>query len=110
MSRPQTAPALPAVAGTAGAHNALALADHLGGGAAGASARIIAAHSCPGCRATAGERCRTKSGRPARIHILRIGEAKHAAVPGPCPNCGIELVISRYQIRHVGTEVFGCAT
>jgi hypothetical protein len=38
VTRPQTAPALPVVAGTAGAHNALAPADHSGGGAAGASA------------------------------------------------------------------------
>lgn len=109
MSRPQTAPAALAL-GVAGVPNALAPAKPLGGGAAGASARIIAAHRCPGCRALPGERCLTKSGRPARIHILRIGEAKHAAAPGPCPNCGIELAISRYQIRHVGTEVFGCAT
>lgn len=78
------------------------------GGATGASARIVAAHRCPGCRAQPGERCTTSTGRPARIHVLRIGEAKHAAAPGPCPYCGDQLVISRWRISHAGTGEFGC--
>lgn len=79
------------------------------GGATEASAHIVAAHRCPGCHAQPGERCTTSTGRPARIHVLRIGEAKHAAAPGPCPYCGGQLVISRYRISHVGTGEFGCA-
>jgi hypothetical protein len=81
VTRPQTAPALPVVAGTAGAHNALALVGHSGGGAAGASALHCATCDRPRLFGFdwCGTRCRhcladwIGAGQPAPAETGRIG-------------------------------------
>lgn len=72
----------------------------------------ILAHPCPHCRAVAGDPCRTSTRRKTKPHVLRINAAKRAAAPGPCPACGMELVVTTDRlgrtITHTGTGSFGC--
>lgn len=74
-----------------------------------ATAAMIAAVYCPGCKAAPGQVCVSASYRPTRIHILRVNLAKREASPGPCPTgCGDDLRTVNTLVGHARTGRFEC--